>query len=147
MYWTSIFDQQESIVEKIVFTDDLKLGVELIDQQHERLVDLINNLIEVGPDEGDRKMVGETLDELSDYIFKHFKEEETIMQQVEYPGLEEHRKLHKEFVKVTMDFNKRFRMKEEGLGVEMLLFLSSWLIDHIKGEDPNYLKAFKDAGY
>jgi len=104
-------------------------------------------LIELDPEEGDREALGCSLDDLSDYIFKHFREEEAIMAQVGFPGLVEHREMHKEFARKSMGFNKRYRSGEDGLAVEMLLFLSNWLIEHIKGEDPRYLEAFKEAGY
>lgn len=134
-------------MDKILFTDDLKLGVESIDNQHARMVDLINALIEMEAHPCNREAVGEALDELSDYIFEHFQTEEDLMRKVNYEFFAEHRAQHSTFVKKTMEFQKKYREKEINLGVEILVYLSKWLIEHIKGEDPKYVASVKSHGY
>ena len=134
-------------MDKIVFGKDLMLGVETIDRQHARLVELINSLIEMKTFKSSRQETGEVLDELASYIFEHFRDEEKMMLEVGYPDLEAHRDLHADFVRQVMSFNKQFRSGDKELDNQMLTFLSLWLVEHIKGEDPRYVKLFKAHGY
>lgn len=134
-------------MDKLKFTDDLKLGVEVIDKQHSKLVDLINILIELESGQSDRDAMAQALDGLSDYIFEHFQDEEKMMKTVNYPDFAAHRELHAGFVKKSIEFSKQYRAGEDNLSVDVLLFLSKWLIDHIKGEDPKYVQLFQAHGY
>ena len=135
------------MVEKIPFTEDLKLGVESIDTQHEKLIGLINVLIDMGETTCNRETVGAALDALSDYIFEHFQDEEKIMRKVHYEHFAEHRAQHTTFVKKTIEFQKKYREEDFNLGIDILLFLSKWFIEHIKGEDPKYVEMVKAHGY
>jgi hemerythrin-like metal-binding protein len=136
-----------TVVDKIVFSEDLKLGVDSIDKQHGKLVDLINTLIEMEARPSDANSEAQALEDLADYIDKHFQYEEAIMKEVGYPDFDAHRAMHVAFVRKVMEFNKQHRQGDANLGVDILLFLSKWLIDHIKGEDPRYVEKFRAAGY
>ena len=126
-------------MDKIQFTDDLKLGIESIDNQHRKLVDLINFLIGLEAGNAQRHEIARALDELGDYIDVHFQAEEKMMQDAGYPDLEEHRELHAAFVMETTHFMEKFRGGDENLDVDILVYLSGWVVEHIKGEDPKYV--------
>ena len=134
-------------MQKIEFTDDLRLGIKVVDDQHRKLVDLINGLIDLEADEGGSDAIPRALDELADYIEIHFQAEEEMMKAVDFPAFAEHRLQHAEFVKKTLQFNREYRIGGDNLGVDMLIFLSTWLIDHIKGEDPKFVPFFKAHGF
>jgi hemerythrin-like metal-binding protein len=125
-------------MEPIIYLDDWDLGIELIDEQHRGLVDLINRLMTMRDQEESTDLVAEALEELSEYIFCHFHEEEVLMEYADYPGLEAHRQLHGEFVQKVLNYQKRFRQGEKKLEAKMLVFLSGWLVSHIQGEDARF---------
>lgn len=125
-------------MEKIEFTKDLELGIGPIDSQHRRLIDLINSLLEMSAVGASREVLGEILDELSEYIFEHFEAEESLMQEAGYPGYAAHREQHAGFVKKFISFHAKFRAGEERLEVDILSYLAGWLVHHISGEDPLY---------
>lgn len=133
-------------MDRMIFSDDLKLGVDVIDQQHAKLVELINTLIDLEA-QPCREAEAQALEDLSEYIDQHFLFEEKVMREVGYPDFDAHRALHVAFVRKTMDFNKQYRNGDLNLGIDILLYLSNWLIDHIKGEDPRYVEMFQEAGY
>jgi hemerythrin len=134
-------------LDKILFTEELKLGVDCIDNQHGKLVDLINRLIELEAEPSNQQAEAQALEQLVSYIDEHFTFEEGIMKEVGYEDFDAHRAKHIAFVRKTMEFNKQHRNGDINLGVDILVFLSTWLIDHIQGEDPRYVEKFKAAGY
>ena len=89
-------------MEKFVSWDvSYDVGVPSVDKQHRHLVDLINSLYNACL--GERAELEATfrdvMKELVDYVMIHFKDEEAIMEQINYPGLKEHRQKHELFVK------------------------------------------------
>lgn len=126
-------------MEKIEFTKDLELGIDLIDAQHRRLIDLINSLVEMNATGASRDALAEVLDELSQYIFEHFEAEEAFMLEAGYRGLAAHREQHAAFVKKCIGFQGKFRAGEARLEADILIFLAGWLVHHISGEDRRYV--------
>lgn len=134
-------------MQRIEFTDDLKLDITVIDDQHRKLVNLINDLIDMEAIQTDTQAIPQALEALSDYIFVHFQAEEEMMKAAEYPALAEHHDQHAEFVKKVIQFNQQYRNGAENLGADMLVYLRTWLIEHIKGEDPKFVPHFKAHGF
>ncbi len=133
-------------MEPVVFKEEWDLGIGSIDAQHRDLVELINSLIRMRQMKDPREMVAEVLDELHDYVFTHFHDEEELMERAGYEDLENHRRLHAEFVQKLLTFNKSFRQGKANLDASILVFLSGWLVNHIRGEDPRYAAVVKEKG-
>ncbi len=123
------------------WSNDLSTGVDVIDNQHRRIVDYINELYEA-QETGDRAVVGEVLDQVVEYTVSHFSFEESLMQRAGYEFLEPHRKVHELFVKRVGRYVERFN-NDEDIGGELLSMLRRWLINHIKNEDADYVPAVK----
>jgi hemerythrin len=131
----------------IEFSEDMKLGVPSMDAQHEKLVDLINDLMAADAEGMAPGKTEEILDQLSDYIAVHFQAEEKLLETVAFPELEQHKKRHVEFIQRVEGLKQDFHSGEVSVGVELLVFLTGWLIDHIKGEDRNYASLAKEKGF
>ncbi len=124
-------------MEAFVWDDNFTTGLTLVDEQHQRLVDLVNQL---GDSLIDRQLSDESLEsiftELADYAGYHFGEEERLMAESGISA--RHRDLHIEhhakFIEqVSRMWNSRANMTNPA---EILHgFLSSWLGFHILGED------------
>ncbi len=125
----------------IYWTKDLQTGIERVDEQHKKLVDLINELFEANRNK-DRSLVAHVLDELVDYTVFHFKDEEEMMAEAGYRFLEEHAKVHQRFVDKVAGFQSRFK-KGEDIADELLAILEDWLIRHIKLNDRGYVNTVK----
>jgi len=81
----------------IKWSDELSVGVELIDQQHQEMFDWINRLLRaIGEIGGAERVVG-TADFLQEYVEKHFAAEEEQMVLHEYTGLAKHKEHHEYF--------------------------------------------------
>jgi hemerythrin len=84
------------------------------------------------------------LDRLMTYAGLHFAAEESLMERHEFPGLSTHRAQHETFRKKMMTLLERHRGAKQGVAVELLLFLQTWLKGHVLKTDKQYT-AFLNA--
>ncbi len=84
-------------MQKMLWKESYKTGVDLIDQQHKQLFDTTENLIKAireGSDYERKRECIQTIIFLKNYIVKHFDDEEKFMASIGYPDIEEHKKIH-----------------------------------------------------
>lgn len=122
----------------IKWTPKISLDHPHIDQQHQKLFDLVNLLIK-NIDE-DKKVITEILSELKTYTELHFSEEEAILAERGYPGLEDHKFEHRFFTRRISSFYKEVVDENKGLSRKMLEFLADWISHHTLKEDLDYKK-------
>ena len=135
-------------MEEVKWTDDLSVGVELIDQQHKMLIQHLNNLIRsLNPNQGLTK-IADTLSFLIDYTQFHFSTEEKHMAANNYPELKDHKMKHDEFRATLSHLEEEF--KEEGathvLADSIHTLLVNWLIKHIRVVDIEFGAFLKNNG-
>ncbi len=124
-------------MEKMVWSSELDTGINIIDEQHKRIVGYINELVEL-KDHPDLGKVGVVIDELVDYTISHFSFEESIMEDAGYPLLSPHKKIHALFIKKIGIIIERFKNGRDVVD-DLLHLLQKWLINHIKNEDGDYI--------
>lgn len=127
----------------IVWSDDLNTGISVIDKQHHRIVQYINDLDDVSASH-DRDQLGHVLQELVDYTLSHFAFEESLMEEAGYLFVNGHKKVHEMFTRRVSAFMQRFNMGED-ITDELLSTLRSWLINHIKTDDDDYSEVVKKS--
>ena len=115
--------------------DEYNTGVTLMDQQHRRLVDLINQLFQCMKDGGDRMVLADVVDELVNYTVTHFRAEEDVMRKHNYPDLEAHQQIHKNFVEQVGVYANKLKSGERLPPADIYNFLKDWLISHIEKQD------------
>jgi len=116
-----------------IWDDSYKTGINNIDKQHKKLVDLLNQLdenINVG---GDTQLVIGLLDELVDYTKYHFSSEERFMQEHDYDpvSFRKHQQIHQQFVQQIKEAQENCHINPDKVTDELLDFLVQWLINHI----------------
>jgi len=119
----------------VEWSEEFNIGIEFIDDEHKRLLEQLNNCQQVAvSDDGD---FSESLEQLNDYAAELFKREETMMELCGYPGLANHRQVHRLLLK---QFGEKRQHYQKGILTEgaVLVFLKSWLVDHIKTMDRAY---------
>ena len=115
--------------------DKYSVHVDSIDVQHQKLVELLNDLT-FAMSSGKGNLVLESiLNELIDYTVYHFGEEEKYFSQINYPQAEGHLEEHHKLIEKVMQFKTDFEAKKAGLSIELMRFLKEWLINHINGTD------------
>ncbi len=114
------------------------LGLEEIDDQHRKLVNMINSLHEGLRDGKGREVTGTVLKSMMEYALYHFKTEEDLMQRFGFDGFTEHRAEHLTFMESVDGMAKRHEAGEYLVSLELNDFLKDWLADHILLTDRKY---------
>ncbi|MCY0966609.1 bacteriohemerythrin [Parathalassolituus penaei] len=124
----------------------LDIGVDLIDSQHRRIMDYVNDLHEAIQN-NDQELVFDVMERLKDYTFDHFAFEEQLMEKAGYPLLEPHIQVHHRFCSRVDELNELLRTGSDPFGVARKTRndLTRWLIEHIKQEDHNYAALVRKA--
>ncbi|SOE01146.1 bacteriohemerythrin [Caenispirillum bisanense] len=126
-------------VRPIEWTEDLKIGIPIIDADHKVLVSLLNQVFETVGDREEKATLGSVLNSLVDYTEYHFAREERLQEVAGYGGLAGHKALHRDLTAQVVAIRTRFEQDPESVhGEEVLNFLRSWLVDHINGHDMAY---------
>lgn len=122
-----------------VFSEKYFTGIELIDEEHRKLFEIIaeaNSLIkeEFLHDKFD-EIVG-ILEQLKDYTKEHFKDEEKYMESIGYSRLDVQKRAHEAFVEKLTEINlDEVDDNQQQYLEELMDFLLGWLINHILKED------------
>jgi hemerythrin len=116
---------------------NLETGYELVDNQHKQLVQAVNDLMEASRSGKGNDAVFQTLDFLTGYTIKHFKDEEALQKKFDYPDFLNHKRIHEEFKGTVGVLTARLRAEgpSEALVQEVSTSIGSWLLNHIKGDD------------
>ncbi|OGV66298.1 MAG: hypothetical protein A3K19_14050 [Lentisphaerae bacterium RIFOXYB12_FULL_65_16] len=131
----------------IVWSDSLSVGVEAIDEQHQRLVAMINRLHDAMRSGKAQNTIGRILDELVGYTAEHFHTEEDLMAKTGFPDLAKHRRVHAELVEKALDVKRDFDAGKLVIGADLMNFLKSWLVNHIQRMDKQYGPHLREHGY
>ena len=70
-------------MERIEWTADLNLGIDVIDSQHRNIVDYINQLTEAIETQQDHEVLS-VLEQLASYTIDHFVFEEELLEKAGY---------------------------------------------------------------
>ena len=82
---------------KIKWTDEFSVGVNSLDEQHKKLIGIINQLIEHHDDANSSGDISPFLTEMLEYAFTHFCDEEQLLLEHDYPGHPKQMEQHKAF--------------------------------------------------
>ncbi len=132
----------EQTEDQFAFTDKYRTGIELVDDEHKRLFEIIkdtNDVIhtELLHDKYDEIM--RLLAELREYTEVHFSDEEAMMERIHYPDIAAQKRAHSAFVGrlVEIDLSELDAMddNQEEYLQDLIQFLLSWLSNHILGMD------------
>jgi hemerythrin-like metal-binding protein len=126
----------------IVWEARYEAGVAEVDEDHRRLVALINELDAVLGADGDLMRVGMIIDALVDYIHYHFGREEALMAGAGYDGAGDHAIAHTQlryFLSRLVEAYTKRPSRETAARVRD--YLQEWLMDHILVEDMKFAAA------
>jgi hemerythrin len=130
-----------------VWTNEMGVGVVALDDDHKKLIGIINQL-HFEMDEGhDKKALGSVLDQLVDYAKKHIAREESLLFQANYPDAPEHKMEHERFIREIIALRERFSSAPAAtLDTELAGFLRTWLDDHVENADKKYGQFLNSRG-
>ncbi len=123
----------------ILWKDEYNTGCQEIDQHHQTLAQIVNELyqaFEYGLAES--KSI-EILKKLEDYTKYHFQAEEELMAKHNYPGLEAHKLEHQRLIKELKKIKEQILSNQDKLvSFKLMLTLKDWILDHILDSDHKY---------
>lgn len=119
----------------IVWSDSLSIGVKEIDEQHRKLVQLINGLHDHMVAGDAREIMGKVLERVIQYTAFHFETEEKLMQLHGFGGGAAHVREHKALVAKAVDLQSKFSSGQTAITMETMTFLRDWLQHHILESD------------
>jgi hemerythrin len=124
----------------ILWRPAMAIGDEMVDTDHQHLVDLINSVeLTLRASEGGASMT-DALEALSRYAKEHFDREETLMRVIGYGRLAEHRDAHHKLRGRLQEIRRHIEVAKATVAppheVQKLVeLLRSWLLDHVMKED------------
>ena len=121
----------------ITWSRSYSVGVSQMDKEHQRLIDIINNLYASMRSGRSKDAIGTILDELVDYTKTHFAHEERLMQESGFKGYDDQKRAHEALIAQVVEIQGKFRAGT-ALGQEVMTFLKNWLLNHIQGMDKQY---------
>jgi len=134
----------------IEWNDSLKLGVAVVDRQHERLIGIINRLYEATTEGRGADVIGEIMDELIIYTATHFKMEEKYFAEFNYADAEEHKREHGALIEKVGAFVDEIEhapaASRPALARELLQFLQIWWRYHMMDTDSKFVALFREKG-
>lgn len=115
------------------WTEELSVGVDIIDTQHKELFATADALLEAIEKDGGRGEVTKVVAFLEEYVENHFQMEEMYMKRYTYPDYPRHKIEHTTFINDFYDL--RQELDNDGVTPELTLRLADrvgdWLVNHI----------------
>ncbi len=131
----------------IEWTDGMSVGVAAFDDDHKKLVAMLNELFDSMQSGAGKDKLGEILDGLIAYTVTHFDREEKMFAEHGFPGAEAHIKQHEDLKAQAVAAQEKFKSGAAAtVSMEVLNFLKNWLVTHIQGSDMAYSAFFKQKG-
>ncbi len=122
----------------ISWKKEYSVGIKSIDNEHQKLLGLINRFLTASREHPSTFYEQEALEELIDYTRYHFKHEEELMAKHEFPDLEAHKKEHRKMVKRVNELVEEYNLRGQEALEDTAAYLKHWLINHIQVVDQQY---------
>lgn len=134
-------------MEHLVWSDAYSVGVYELNDQHMRLVGMINRMIDLtslkqSDEAAIRSAYLKVLDDMVQYAAVHFKTEERYLTSIGFPDFENHVEEHHEFSRKAAELKQKAAAGDVDIAGTSL-YLQAWLSGHILHSDMDYRK-FKE---
>jgi hemerythrin-like metal-binding protein len=128
----------------LMWTENLSCGVKEFDDDHKRLIKMINHLhgaIEDAREKGelDKEEIEIVLHRLENYTKYHCGREEQYFQETGYPDLEAHKAEHQRLIDGIAEMQGRFHNSTDPKqATEIVQVIYDWLVEHIFVTDKKF---------
>jgi hemerythrin len=133
-------------MEKINWSPEYSVGVKRIDEQHKRVVLMLNRLIGAKDTTTKSEVISDLITQMTTYAQEHFKFEEDLLAEIGFPLLDQHKQSHIKYRKKVVDLCKAVSLNVPDVPQVMLNFLAKWWRNHILEEDMGYKSFFNEKG-
>ena len=115
----------------IVWSDILSVGVDEIDEDHRKLVNIFNILNHAVTEGESPEYLASVLEELINCTVWHFSHEDRLMLKYGYGEMEGHRVEHQELIKTARELQQEILHAEKSVSDQDIVLLERWLTEHI----------------
>jgi len=124
----------------VVWDEKYATGIELIDSQHKELFSLTNELFRacMGDNEALKGVFMGTMERMVNYVRFHFGAEQQLLQRINYPGYQEHKKQHDKLVRDILDAVSAHNKGEKFVANQFVRTMRDWILGHIAIADKQY---------
>ncbi|TNF96039.1 MAG: hemerythrin [Gammaproteobacteria bacterium] len=119
----------------MVWDSILSVGVDEIDEDHRKLVNIFNILNHAVTEGESPDYMVAVLEELINCTVWHFSHEERLMLKYGYEGREEHKAVHQELIQIAKQLQQKILQADKPMVDEDIVFLERWLTEHILTDD------------
>ncbi|MEO5356308.1 MAG: bacteriohemerythrin [Nitrospirae bacterium YQR-1] len=130
----------------ITWTDNLSVHVREFDDQHKKLIQIINDLFDAVTARKGKEALEPVLTELIEYTKYHFINEENLLAKHGYPYAAIHKQEHDDLTQKVMSFEAQFKAGRAMVDLLLMNFLKDWLTKHILGTDKKYSEFLNSKG-
>jgi hemerythrin len=127
------------------WTECYRVNIALLDQQHQQMIDTVNELDQALRTGEGKSVVDAVLDKLVEYALVHFTAEERLMQQHDFPGLSTHQMQHEMFRQKIGTYLEDQKAGKPGVLVSPL-FMQEWMKQHLFNDRPAIERFSECAG-
>jgi len=122
---------------------EYSVNVPELDQQHQWLFQIVQDLERAIAGGHGQAEVERILSNLVQYTMYHFATEEELLQKHGFPGVNEHRIEHNQMTMKISRLQDQHRDGKADAAETLLVFLQSWLKQHILESDKQYSEFFR----
>ena len=130
----------------IKWDDKYSVGIAMIDEEHKKLIGILNKVIYAKEHNGNSEEIREVLREVTNYALTHFRTEETYMKEFNYPEYQEHKEEHRDFSTEIIAYLEKLIKGDYQIANEIIEYLKWWLVNHIQATDKKYIDCFNENG-
>jgi hemerythrin len=128
------------------WNEDYNTGVKFIDEQHRYFFNIINSLKENLKAGVDKDSASRIFFSLAHYAEHFLIQEEIYFKDYSFPGIKEHKNLHKEFIRRVIQFQVDYEKDVGETCRTMLAYLEEWFENHLLNYDKEAVKYFREKG-
>ena len=125
--------------QSLIWKSEYNIGNLKIDKEHQKLFSIARktlSVIKLNNDEQEIGKIKELITELFNYVGTHFANEQKYMKETNYPGLENHKLLHKNILDMLTNLiSKLNSMNIKEIEQSLYNFIDEYFIKHIILED------------
>lgn len=119
----------------VPWDEKLSVGIDIIDEHHRYLFDLINDLYDVVINKRGIREVARLIKSLDAYAKVHFRSEEMMMKHYAFEGINRQEEQHHVFEAKIGEFYEELHANPLVAQFDVLSYLRDWLVHHILAED------------
>lgn len=137
-------EEANQIFVDIKWQESWSSGHKEIDFQHQKLLNIVNSIIETMFKEKDDEILEKKLLELLEHIEYHFEYEESVLREMGYEYADEHRKIHNKLLTKADELIDKYKREDSMKCSDIFEFIvGDVIVEHLVKEDAKFFKCFK----